>query len=110
MILMSANNFSAPTPTTENYHIWAIKMKTYLKGLSLYEVIENDADPTALPPNPTLTQLKKHEEELAKKPKILTYIHTAVSDAVFTSIMTMNSQKKHGTNSKNILKVIIKQS
>ena len=49
------------------YHIWAIKMKAYLKGLSLWEVIENDTDPAALPPNPTLTQLKKHEEDLAKK-------------------------------------------
>ena len=44
-------------------------MKAYLKGLSLWEVIENNVDPAALPPNPTLTQLKKHEEELAKKPK-----------------------------------------
>ena len=42
-------------------------MKAYLKGLSLWEVIENDADLVALPPNPTLTQLKKHEEDLAKK-------------------------------------------
>ena len=98
---MATNNFSAPTPTltAENYHIWAIKMKTYLKGLSLWEVIENDADPATLPPNPTLTQLKKHElkkheEELAKKPKTLTYIHAAVSDAVFTSIMTCESPKE----------------
>ena len=42
-------------------------MKAYLKGLSLWEVIENDTDPAAFPPNPTLTQLKKHEEDLAKK-------------------------------------------
>ena len=66
---MATNNFSAPTRTliVENYHIWAIKMKAYLKGLSLWEVIENDADPVALPSNPTLTRLKKHEEDLAKK-------------------------------------------
>ena len=63
------NNFSAPTPTliAENYHIWAIKMKANLKGMSLWEVIENDADHAALPSNPTLTQLKKPEEDLAKK-------------------------------------------
>ena len=69
MIVMATNNFSAPTPTltVENYHIWAIKMKTYLKGLSSWEVIENDADHAALPSNPTLTQLKKHEEDLVKK-------------------------------------------
>ena len=66
---MTTNNFFAPTPTltAENDHIWAIEMKAYLKGLSLWEVIENDADPAALSLNPTLTQLKKHEEDLAKK-------------------------------------------
>ena len=69
MILMATNNFSAPTPTltAENYHIWAIKMKPNLKGMSSWEVIENDADHAALPSNPTLTRLKKHEEDLAKK-------------------------------------------
>ena len=69
MILMTTNNFSAPTPTltAENYHIWAIKIKANLKGMSSWEVIENDADHVALPSNPTLTPLKKHEEDLAKK-------------------------------------------
>ena len=56
MISMVTNNFSAPTPTLieENDHIWAIKMKVYLKGLSLWEVVENDVDLAALPSNPTL--------------------------------------------------------
>ena len=41
---MTMNNFSAPTPTLmgENYHIWAIKLKAYLKGLSLWEVEEKE--------------------------------------------------------------------
>ena len=61
MILMATKIFSAPTPTltAENYHIWAIKMKANLKGMSSWEVIENDADPAALPSNSTLTRLKK---------------------------------------------------
>ena len=34
---MTVNNFSVPTPTLigENDHIWTIKMKSYLKGMSL---------------------------------------------------------------------------
>ena len=66
---MATNNFSAPTPTltVENYHISAIKMNANPNGMSLWEVIENDADPAALPSNPILTWLKKHEEDLAKK-------------------------------------------
>ena len=58
---MVGNNFSTPacTPTLagENYHICAIKMKVYLKGLSLWEVIENDVDLfvlVVLPSNPIL--------------------------------------------------------
>ena len=96
MIPMAENKFSAPTPilTKENYHIWVIKMKTYLKDPSLWEIIENDADPDALPSNPTLTQLKKHEKDLTKKPNTLTYIHAAVSDVAFISIMTYGSPKK----------------
>ena len=48
------------TLTGENHHIWTIKIKVYLKGLSLWEVVENDADPAALPSNPTLMQLKNY--------------------------------------------------
>ena len=42
-------------------------MKANLKGMSSWEVIENDADHAALPSNPTLTRLKKHEKDLANK-------------------------------------------
>ena len=42
-------------------------MKANLKCMSLWEVIENDADHAALPSNPTLTRLKKHEKDLANK-------------------------------------------
>ena len=59
-------------------------MKAYLKGMSLWEVVENDVDLAALPSNPTLTHLKKYEEELdKKKTKTLTYIHLMVLDAIF---------------------------
>ena len=84
-------------------------MKAHLKGLSLWEVVENDVDPAVLPSNLTLMRLKKYEDDLAKKPKTFTYIHPIVSEAVFTSIMICESPKKNGTNSKKILKVTIKQ-
>ena len=56
-----------PIFTGENYHIWAIKMKAYLKAQSLWDVVENDTKPLALRVNPTLAQIKKHEEDVAKK-------------------------------------------
>ena len=69
-------------------------MKVYLKGLSFWEIIRDDADPTNFPSNPTLMQLKMYEKDLAKKPKKLTYIHSTVSDAVFISIMICESPKE----------------
>lgn len=104
MIPMRTNNFSALTTTLtgENYHILAIKIKTYLKGLNLWEVVDIDAEPIALPSNLTLMQLKKYEEDLSKKPKVLTYIHSVVSDAVFTSIITYESPKEASDKLKRI--------
>ena len=96
MIPMAGNNFSTPIPTLmrENHHILANKMKVYLKGLSLWEVVENDVDFVALSSNPTLMRLKKYEEDLAKKPKTLTYIHSVISDAVLARIMICESPKE----------------
>ena len=93
---MASNNFSTPTPVFmgEKYHSQPIKMKSYLKALSLWEVLENDFNPTPLPQNPTLAQLKKYEEELAKKPKAFTCIHSTVSEEIFTSIMARESPKE----------------
>lgn len=78
----------------ENYHSWAIKMTSYLKALSVWEAIESDIDPTPLPQNPTLAQIKKYDEEMAKIAKALSCLHAAVSDGVFTSIMSCDSPKE----------------
>lgn len=93
---MASNNFSLPYPILngDNYQSWSIKMKSHLKALSLWEVVESDYEPTPLPQNPTLNQIKKHDEEKAKKPKALSCIHSAVSDGIFTSIMTCESPKE----------------
>ncbi|XP_016558016.2 uncharacterized protein LOC107857677 [Capsicum annuum] len=44
----------------ENYHIWAIKMKAYLKALNLWDVVER-GEPVVQPlrDNPTLSDIKK---------------------------------------------------
>lgn len=58
---MSSNNFSLSIPIFkgENYQSWVVKMKSYLKAVNLWDVIESDIDPTPLPQNPTLAQIKK---------------------------------------------------
>ena len=62
--------------------------------MSLWDVVENEADPLALRQNPTIAQLMKHEEELTKKPKALTCIHSAVSEAIFARIMACETPKQ----------------
>lgn len=93
---MASNNFSISIPLFkgDNYHSWAIKMKAYMKALSLWDVIESDTEVTPLPGNPTPAQIKKHEEEMARKPKALSCIHSAVSEEIFTTIMGCESPKE----------------
>ena len=83
-----------PTNVVKEVEETLLVKEAYLKGLSLWEVVENDVDLATLPSNPTLTQLKKYVEDLAKKQKTLTYIHLAVLDAIFTSIMNCESPKE----------------
>ena len=83
-----------PVFTGENFHIWERKMKAYLQALSLWDVVEVGEDPRPVGPNPTLNQMKLYEELKARKPRALTCIHSALSDAVFTRIMACESPKE----------------
>ena len=65
-----------------------------MKALSLWDVIESDTEPTTLPGYPTSVQIKKREEEIARNPKALSCIHSAVSEEIFTTIMGCESPKE----------------
>ncbi|XP_015165534.1 uncharacterized protein [Solanum tuberosum] len=94
---MASNNFLGagnPMFTGENYHIWVIKMKAYLKALSLWEIIESEDDPLPLGPNPTVAQMKIYEDAKSRKPKALTCLHSTLSDVIFTRIMACETPKE----------------
>ncbi|KAL4341003.1 hypothetical protein GQ457_08G035090 [Hibiscus cannabinus] len=76
-----------------HYHVWAVKMKVYLRSLGLWNVVETNEDPPALRANPTLSQLKAYNEDLLKKDKALTCIHSRLADHFFTSIMDLETPK-----------------
>ncbi|EOY27496.1 Uncharacterized protein TCM_029332 [Theobroma cacao] len=44
--------------------------------------------------NPIITQMKQHSEEVAKQDKALSYIHSAVTDSIFTRIMAYKAPKE----------------
>lgn len=67
---MASSNFSIPSPpifSEENYPIWTVKMRTYLRAYDLWEVVEVGGEMNPLPNNPTMVQLKNHREEVSKK-------------------------------------------
>ncbi|GKV29636.1 hypothetical protein SLEP1_g38541 [Rubroshorea leprosula] len=69
-------------------------MKAYLRAFDLWDAVEHDIDPPPLPRNATLNQIRCHTEEVTKKYKALTTIHSTVSKEIFTRIMTCETTKK----------------
>ncbi|KAL1149319.1 hypothetical protein V6Z11_A10G184300 [Gossypium hirsutum] len=85
-------SFAPPPPPIfagENYHIWIVKMKTYLQALDLWSAV--DVEQLPLRANPTIAQIKQHGEERAKKHKAMACLQNGVSDVIFTRIMACDS-------------------
>ncbi|EOY19734.1 Copia-like retrotransposable element, putative [Theobroma cacao] len=94
---MASTSYNAPAPPVfsgENYAIWSVKMEAYLRAFDLWEVVEVGGDPPEQRQNLTIEQMKQYSEEVAKRFKALSCIHSTVSDIIFTSIMTCKSAKK----------------
>ncbi|XP_057994944.1 uncharacterized protein LOC131175255 [Hevea brasiliensis] len=100
---MAASSFGTSSPPVfdgQNYQLWAVKMKTYLRDFDLWEVVETGNGPPPLRANPTVTQLKHYAEESAKKYKSLSIIHAAVTETIFTRIMACDTGKEAWDRSK----------
>ncbi|KAF2320261.1 hypothetical protein GH714_026492 [Hevea brasiliensis] len=69
----------------------AYYLEIYEERLGVWQYVEENRVPPPLRQNPTLNQIRQHEDEVAKAPKALSYIHAAVSDSVFTRIMACES-------------------
>nr|GEX06989.1 hypothetical protein [Tanacetum cinerariifolium] len=82
-----------PVLSGTHYHIWAVKMKTYLKSQGLWKVVETDESTPALGENPMVAQLRTYDTESLKKDKALTCLHSAIADQIFTSIMDLETPK-----------------
>lgn len=78
----------------ENYHIWAVKMRFYLRSQGLWSVVLSEDDPPPLRGNPTIAQIRANEEERLKKDKAITCLHSALTDQIFTKIMDLETPKQ----------------
>ncbi|KAG4161740.1 hypothetical protein ERO13_D01G075050v2, partial [Gossypium hirsutum] len=79
--------------TRTHYHVWAVKMKVYLRFISFWKLVETYKDPSASKQNPTIAQLKAYDEQILKKDKALTCIHSGSVDHIFTSITDLGTPK-----------------
>ncbi|XP_031259421.1 uncharacterized protein LOC116117552 [Pistacia vera] len=87
-------SLTPPVFNGEQYHMWAVKMKAFLRGQGLWQYVEENRQLPHLEPNPTLNQIRIHEEEATKALRALSHIHAAVTDLVFTRIMAYETPKE----------------
>ncbi|XP_017644422.1 uncharacterized protein LOC108485074 [Gossypium arboreum] len=71
---MASSSFSSAAPPVfngEGFHIWVVKMRTYLQAFDLWEVVNTDVEPTPLRANPTMAQIRQHADERTKRHKAI---------------------------------------
>ncbi|KAJ8758587.1 hypothetical protein K2173_000308 [Erythroxylum novogranatense] len=79
MVASNSATLLPPSFNGENYHIWVVKMKAHLRGLGLWQWVEEERELPALRNNSTLNQIRAHEEEVAKAPRVIMTCETAKS-------------------------------
>ncbi|KAG8501874.1 hypothetical protein CXB51_004547 [Gossypium anomalum] len=94
---MASSGLSPAAPPVfngEGFHIWVVKMRTYLQAFDLWEVVNTDAEPAPLKANPTVAQMRQHADEKTKRHKAMSCIQNCVSDVIFTRIMACETPKQ----------------
>lgn len=70
-------------------------MKAYLRVFDLWEIMEIGGDPLVIRhANPTLAQINQYSEDVAKRYKAQSYLHSIVSYPIFARIMHFDSPKE----------------
>ncbi|KAH1057547.1 hypothetical protein J1N35_035612 [Gossypium stocksii] len=67
---MALSGFSPTTPPVfngEGFHIWQVKMRTYLQAFDLWEVVNSDAEPAPLRANPMVAQIRQYADKRTKR-------------------------------------------
>ncbi|KAK5819972.1 hypothetical protein PVK06_025012 [Gossypium arboreum] len=94
---MAQSGFSPaahPVFNREGYHIWVVKMKTYLQAFDLWEVFKSDVEQAPLKANPTVAQIRQHADERTKRHKAMSCIQNYVTDVIFIRIMACETPKQ----------------
>nr|KYP44769.1 hypothetical protein KK1_033688 [Cajanus cajan]KYP44774.1 hypothetical protein KK1_033693 [Cajanus cajan]KYP44776.1 hypothetical protein KK1_033695 [Cajanus cajan] len=68
-------------------------METFVDANDLWEAVEEDYEVGQLHENSTLNQIKYHKERKQRKSKAKSCLFSAVSQSIFTRIVTLKSTK-----------------
>ena len=77
-----------------NYSVWAVKMEFYMKGASLWEYTQEEVAIPALRQNVMVAQIERHEGIIARKNRAVSCLHNAVSDEIFSRIISCKTTKE----------------
>ena len=87
----SLNALAPPVFDGINYQVWAVRMEAYLDASDLWEAVSEEYEVPPLSDNPTMAQIKLHNERRQKKSKAKASLFAAVSSTIFTRIMTLKT-------------------
>jgi len=68
-------------------------MRHHLKAYDLWEVVET-AEPPTLEENPTIAHIRFHNEQVAKRAKAFSILHSTVDDDIFMRISNLDTTKE----------------
>ena len=74
-----------------NYQVWVVRMEAYLDASDLWEAVSEEYEVPPLSDNPTMAQIKLHNERRQRKSKAKASLFAAVSSTIFTRIMTLKT-------------------
>ncbi|XP_044464435.1 uncharacterized protein LOC123194981 [Mangifera indica] len=95
--MASSSNSSLPAVLVFNgvhYHIWVVKMKSFLQAADLWDVVEIDGNFPTMLENPTVAQIQLYKSETKKKSKTLSFLHSAIADNIFVKIVYCTTTKQ----------------
>ncbi|WKA09042.1 hypothetical protein VitviT2T_026720 [Vitis vinifera] len=87
----SLNALAPPVFDGINYQVWAVRMEAYLDASDLWEAVSEEYEVPPLSDNPTMAQIKLHNERRQRKSKAKASLFAAVSSTIFTRIMTLKT-------------------
>ena len=87
----STHQLEPPIFNGTTYQMWTVRMEAYQSGNDLWEAVEDDYEVLPLPNNPTVAQMKHHNERRQRKLKVKASLYAIVISTIFSRIMTLKT-------------------